>query len=83
MLDLFGTEYIIEHVVSEINSQKQEEIYRQYVTEVLRACAKGSGIDFSPSYLDVKNSIMVKAPEEERSADDIISTIKRKAEAIA
>ena len=83
MLDLFGRDYVIEHCISEINSRYKEELYRQYVTDTLRACAKGLGTEFNISYRELMDSIVKTAPEDDRSADDIISTIKKKAEAIA
>lgn len=83
MLDLFGRDYVIEHAVSEINRRAKEDVYRQYVTETLRACAKGLGTEFTVGYKDLLDSMRPQAPEDNRSADDIISTIKKKAEALA
>lgn len=83
MLDLFGREYVIDHCISALNSWHEEELFRIYVTETLRSISKGVGYEFTKSFTDFVEMSRPKAKEEERSSEDIISNIRKKAEAIA
>lgn len=42
MLTLFGIDFIIDHVLSEIKRQNEEKSYKIYVTDALRAIANNS-----------------------------------------
>lgn len=42
MLTLFGIDFIIDHVLSEIRRQNEEKSYKIYVTDALRAIANNS-----------------------------------------
>lgn len=78
-----GRGYVIEHCVSTLNSIRQEENYRIYLTEVLRTIAKGVGYNIKYSYSDMLNdSKQSSIVEEEKTPDEIISRIKSKAELI-
>lgn len=67
MLELMGSEYVIEHVVAELNSRMKEEIYRVYVTDALKYIAESWGTVLSCRYVD-----LITEPEEvEESGDEI------------
>ena len=62
-----GSGYVIEHCVSALLERKKAEIYRVYVTDALRAAYK----------LDVRYADLWK-PQETRTSEEIISTLKGK-----
>lgn len=78
-----GRGYVIEHCVSTLNSLRQEENYRVYITELLRTIAKGVGYDVKYRYSDLLNDTKAKPQaSEERTSEEIITNIKVKAETI-
>lgn len=80
MLELFGRGYVVEHCVSASNAVQRENDYRVFVTEALRGIGRSCGVDIKPSYIDILNSYTKDRAE--RSAEDIISNIKHKADNI-
>ena len=77
-----GRGYVIEHCVSTLNHIRQEENYRVYLTEVLRAISKGVGYEIKVGYTDILLRTKAQQSEPERSPEEIIDTIKAKAELI-
>ena len=83
MLELIGRGYVIEHCVSTLNAMRKEDNYRVYVTEVLRGISKSVGCEVKLGYADfLEKSKRRVERAEERTAEDIISAIKAKAELI-
>ena len=76
MLELMGSEYVIEHVVAEHNRRAEERGYRIYVTDVIKAIAEATGaISVSERYADL---IKRDAEEDNRTGDEIaLSVIER------
>ena len=77
-----GRGYVIEHCVSTLNSIRKEENYRVYVTDILRVISKGVGYEIKLGYADFLEKSKNSQEEEERTPDEIINTIKAKAELI-
>ena len=77
-----GRGYVIEHCVSTLNSIRKEENYRVYLTDVLRVISKGVGYEIKLSYADFLKKAKDSQEEDERTPDEIINTIKAKAELI-
>lgn len=76
-----GRGYVIEHCVSTLTHIRQEENYRVYLTEVLRAISKGVGYEVKVGYADILKT-KTQQSEPERSPEEIIDAIKAKAELI-
>jgi hypothetical protein len=75
MLDLFGSDYVIDHVMAEAEDYFHEKVYRHYVTEMLRSLVGSWGNPVSMRYLDM---IEQKEPEEKQTGDEIaLGVIKR------
>ena len=77
-----GRGYVIEHCVSTLNSIRREENYRIYLTDVLRWISKGVGYKIKLGYADFLKSMENSQEVEERTPDEIINTIRAKAELI-
>ena len=77
-----GRGYVIEHCVSTLNAIRQEENYRVYITDVLRTISKGVGYEIKLSYAEFVKRTKSAPSEEERTPEEIINTIKSKAELI-
>ena len=77
-----GRGYVIEHCVSTLNAIRQEENYRVYITDVLRTISKGVGYEIKLSYAEFVKRTKSVPNEEERTPEEIINTIKAKAELI-
>lgn len=77
-----GRGYVIEHCVSTLNAIRQEENYRIYLTEVLRAISKGIGYEIKVGYADILQRSEMRQSEPERSPEEIVNAIKAKAELI-
>lgn len=77
-----GRGYVIEHCVSTLNAIRKEDNYRVYLTEVLRTISKGVGYEIKLGYADLLEKAENGKEEDERTPDEIIDTIKAKAEMI-
>lgn len=67
MLELMGSGYVIEHVAAEHNSRMKEEMYRVYVTDVLKHIAESWGTALNFRYAE-----MIEEPKEtEESGDEV------------
>lgn len=77
-----GRGYVIEHCVSTLNSIRKEENYRVYITDILRVISKGVGYEIKLGYADFLEKAENSQETEERTPDEIINTIKAKAELI-
>lgn len=77
-----GRGYVVEHCVSTLNAIRKEDNYRVYLTEVLRMISKGVGYEIRLGYADLLESSKKGQEEAERTPDEIIDTIKAKAELI-
>lgn len=75
-----GRGYVIEHCVSASKAMQKEDEYHEYVTEILRCIAKANGVSISISYRDILESY--KDAGEERKPEDVINSIKKKADII-
>ena len=81
LLDMFGRGYVIDHCISTLKKEKEETLFRYYVTDSLTNIATfvaqlGSGKYEVPRYAD-----MIQPPKEEkeeRTADEIIVSISDK-----
>lgn len=74
LLELYGSIYVIEHVVSEYNKDEKEKSFKCYVTDVLKVIAECNGASIHMRWIDV----LTKPKENERSADEIaLDIIKR------
>ena len=76
MLDLYGSSYVIEHVVYEYNAHAEMEVFRSYTADMLLALNRQLGLEFSTRYSDV---IKKEIKEDEPSTGDEIAmqVIKR------
>ena len=68
MLELIGSEYVIDHVISEHNLRIEEKIYRSYVSDILMIMAEGKTAQVQHRYTDL---IDKPKEENEKTADEI------------
>lgn len=76
-----GRGYVIEHCVSTLNTNRKEDAYKVYLTEVLRRIAKCSGIEINTTYMEFIDS-MKPQKEETRTSEEVIAGIKDKLQKI-
>ena len=76
-----GRGYVIEYCISTFNTMQKDEAYRAYLSEIFRAISKQLGMEFKHGYFEVIDS-MKPQKEEMRTADDVIDSIKSKANKI-
>lgn len=67
LLDLFGRGYVIDHVVAEHNNRMKGEIYKFYVSDLLKCLAESWGANIHYRYADMIDP----QTEEQKSGDDI------------
>ena len=72
MLEVFGRGYVVEHCISAFKNQEEEQIYKIYVTDTLKAISEGKHLtDRYYDYIKPKKW-------ETRSADEIKVSILNK-----
>lgn len=72
---MFGSEYVIDHVICEHNSNMKRTIYMNYTSDMLKAMAEGLGAQVNYRFSD-----MIKTEKEDtRSGDEIALEVIRKA----
>ena len=76
LLDMFGSNYVIEHVAAEYNRRMEERLFREYVSEVLKCTAEGWGARISCSYSEMINPQKKEEPE---NGDEIALDVIRRA----
>lgn len=89
---MLGREYVIDHCVSRLNLEAEEQLYRTYITDSLKIIMENTarlvkeGKVIPSRYVDILNSMKNPDPqnvvEEQKSADMIISNIKNKLNAL-
>ena len=75
MLDLMGSEYVIDHVIAEHNVRAEQRVYRGYVTDVLKVIAESWGATISDRYAD----LVERKPQDTRTGDEIALDVIRRA----
>lgn len=68
MLELMGSDFLIEHVLAEYVTRGKEMAYRSYTSDVLKAIAEFLGIEVSSRYVDL---VQEPSTVEPVSADEI------------
>lgn len=74
---------MIQHCVAFFRRNQKEKAYRIYVTDALKAIAEntakqGGGLTMSVRYADMINLNDKQQPEETRTAEEVITSIKDK-----
>lgn len=78
-MELFGRSYVIDHCVAEIKKENELEVYRVYITDCLRLIAKNVAPIAHGEYIGKRYAeIIHPKPEETRTAEEIIDSIKQK-----
>lgn len=85
LLDLFGIDYLIDHVLIEIKKRNKDKVYKIYISDALRAIAnntaqialkKQSYILLEKRWIDIidyKNKTNEQPEDDPRSCDEIVS----------
>ena len=71
---MFGSHYVIDHVVAEHNSRMREENYRIYVTDMLKLLASIKGTTVDIRYADL---IEIKDVEQKSGDEVALDVIKK------
>lgn len=74
MLEIFGDEYITQHVIQEYKKEQKELIYRIYVTDALYAMATRTSVP-TKRYIDIINEAQSE-PMDEQTAKIKANEIK-------
>ena len=69
LLELFGDEYITQHITTELHKQSLERVYRTYVTDALMAISSQNQ-KMKKRYADIVKEMFEK-PKKEESAREI------------
>ena len=67
MLELIGSDYLIDHVIAEHNLRYEEKIFRSYIADLLMILAEGKVAQIQYRYAD----LIKKQTHEEKTADEI------------
>ena len=79
MLDLIGRGYVIDHCVSTLIVLNKEEIYRNYVTQALKAISVNTSKEYGGEYMKTDFYSIINPPKEEkRTAEEIIEQVTSK-----
>lgn len=71
---MYGSNYVIEHVIAEHNDRAEKRLYRCYTTDMLKAIAEGMGATVNSRFVDSLNN----EPQDETTGDEIaLDIIKR------
>lgn len=74
LLNLFGSYYVIEHVIAEANKRSEERFYRIYASDMLKAIAESLGAEVNERYVDLINNDV-----DTRTGDEIAADIIKRA----
>ena len=74
MLDMFGSEYVITHVVAEHNERMRTENYRVYVTDMLKLFGDFIGANVEIRYADIFQT----DDDEQKSGDEVALDVIKK-----
>ena len=75
LLDLFGREYVIEHMIAEHDNRMHEKVYRSYTADLLKVIAESMGATVSQRYTD----LITEEPQETMSGDEVALQVIKKA----
>lgn len=75
MLNLMGSIYVIEHVITEYKIESEEKFYKTYITDLLKTLAEINNITVSGRFIDLLNV----SPEPEKTGDEIAKDIIERA----
>lgn len=84
LLDILGKEYIIDHIVSEIQKQTEQKLLNVYITDALKALVnniaqaafeKRSYTQLTMRWLDMFEPQLINTPEDTRSCKEIVKDI--------
>ena len=79
MLDLFGKGYVVEHCIAFLQRQKKHDELMYYVTDALMCITQNTANMAGGKALQKRfHEILNPEPEETRTAEDIINSIKEK-----
>jgi len=53
MLELLGSDYLVEHVLEKYNEEQKESAYRAYTSDMLMAIAESMGATVEIRYVDL------------------------------
>jgi hypothetical protein len=75
MLELLGSDYLVEHVLEKYNEERKESAYRAYTSDMLMAIAESMGATVESRYVD----LIEPGQPEEMDADEIALDIIERA----
>lgn len=80
-----GRLYLLQHVIYCYNRKQERNVYEIYVTDRLKAINDSlaqyvGGVTAAMRYADILESMTQKEPVEERTAEQVISSISEKLE---
>lgn len=74
MLELIGSEYVIDHCLAEAQARFEEKAYRVYTAELLKTIAECVGVTVNKKYTDIIDI----TPPDTRTGDEVaLDVIKR------
>lgn len=73
MLELMGSEYLIDHVMYEYNENAERHAFRSYVGDLLKVMAESWNARVNYRYDD-----MISRPQEEKTADEIVLEVMKR-----
>lgn len=79
MLELCGREYLIDHVISELENERKHMVFQVYVTDVLRGILQVTA-KLGGGNVEVERYAKLIEPvkDEKRTSEEIIDTIQSK-----
>lgn len=92
MLELLGRDYVIDHCISRLNLEAENQLYRTYVTDSLKTIMENTayltrkGKALSARYVDIlnnmKNPNTQNSVDEQQRAEETIEKMKNRLDAL-
>ena len=68
MLELFGSGYVIDHIIAEHNNRMRNNAYKVYVTDLLKCLAESWGATVDNRYADI---IAEPPKDDDKTGDEV------------
>ena len=75
MLDLIGSDYVIDHVIAEHSVRMEDKVFRIYVADLIKSIAESMEVSVTHRYVDL---IKPQKAEPQETGDEVAMKVIRK-----
>lgn len=76
MLDLIGSDYVIDHVLAEHNVRMEDKVFRVYMTDLFKSMAESMNVTVLHRYVDLIDTPKETKPQ--KTGDEVALDVIRK-----